>query len=615
MGRLLLVARLGLRDLRHRPAQAVLLLLAIAAGTATLTLGLALQGTTDDPYARTRAATNGPDVVATMLTDGSNAPGPATTARPGDTSGKPADGQVDTTALQQLASAAGVVANSGPFPVAWTLLRDGGTTGSAEVEGRDTTTATVDQPHLMQGAWVRPGGVVVEAGFASALDIHLGDALTLGGTTVRVLGVAVTAAIPAYPDTCAQAEGCFLTNGLAEHNPGVVWATRADATRIAGTDGPQAYFLNLTLSNPAAAAVFAGQYGADTSGSAPALLTWQQIQAANAQTLTEVQQILVLGSWLLALLAVASVAVLAGGRLVEQTRRVGLVKAAGGTPGFVAVVLLVEHVVVALAAAVLGLVFGWLTAPLVDRPSAGLLGAASAPAMRTSTVLYAIALAVGVAVAATTVPVVRATRQSTVAALNDAARHPHRREAVIRLSANLPVTLLLGIRLATRRPRRLLLSVLSIAVTISGLVIVMIFHATKTSGLIDPRVNVATTIISVMLVLLAAVNAVFVAWTTALDARHPAALARALGATPNQITTGLSAAQLFPTLAGALLGILAGVGTYYAAKTGGDVVLPSALSLLALLVATLLVIAALTALPTRIANRTPAIEALQAETT
>ena len=57
MGRLLLVCRLGVKDLRHRPAQAILLLLAIAAGAATLTLGLALHGTTDNPYARTRAAT------------------------------------------------------------------------------------------------------------------------------------------------------------------------------------------------------------------------------------------------------------------------------------------------------------------------------------------------------------------------------------------------------------------------------------------------------------------------------------------------------------------------------------------------------------------------------
>ena len=40
------------------------------------------------------------------------------------------------------------------------------------------------------------------------------------------------------------------------------------------------------------------------------------------------------GAWLAGLLAIASVAVLAGGRMAEHTRRVGLLKAVGGTPGW-----------------------------------------------------------------------------------------------------------------------------------------------------------------------------------------------------------------------------------------------------------------------------------------
>ena len=64
MSRILLVGRLVARDLRHRPGQAVLMLLAITAATATLTLGLVLHGVTSQPYQQTRAATNGPDEVA-----------------------------------------------------------------------------------------------------------------------------------------------------------------------------------------------------------------------------------------------------------------------------------------------------------------------------------------------------------------------------------------------------------------------------------------------------------------------------------------------------------------------------------------------------------------------
>src|ERR1700727_2438850 len=64
MGRIRLAARLAARDLRRRPAQALPLLLAITPATATLTLRPPLNRATNHPYQQTRAATNGPDVVA-----------------------------------------------------------------------------------------------------------------------------------------------------------------------------------------------------------------------------------------------------------------------------------------------------------------------------------------------------------------------------------------------------------------------------------------------------------------------------------------------------------------------------------------------------------------------
>ena len=227
MGRLLLISRLAVKDLRHRPAQAMLLLLAIAAGTATLTLGLSVHGATNNPYARTRAATSGPDVVATFSPP-VGGPGPATTARPGETSGTAANDRPGA-AAPPLASAAGVIAHSGPFPVTWGLFRAAGYGPAAWRSRAETSLPRRRQPRfLLPGSWVRPGGVVVEAGFASALGLYLGDLLSMGGTAFRVVGVAVTAAIPAYPNPCGEAEGCFLANGVASHNPGLVWATGAD---------------------------------------------------------------------------------------------------------------------------------------------------------------------------------------------------------------------------------------------------------------------------------------------------------------------------------------------------------------------------------------------------
>jgi ABC-type lipoprotein release transport system permease subunit len=613
-GRAFLVFRLAIKDLRHRPAQAFLLLLAIAAGTTTLTLGLALHGATNNPYERTRAATNGPDVVATVMPGGSSAPAPAVAATPGSR-GPVLTPAEEAAALVPLERATGVAAFSGPFPVTWTSLQKGRTAGGAEVEGRSAATSSVDQPKLLHGSWVRPGGVVVEAGFASAFGLHVGDQLTLGRSAFVVVGTAATAAIPSYPDVCSEAEGCFIVGSVSSSNPGLIWATDADAEEIAGADGPIAYFLNLKLDSPDAAIAFADHYNANVSPSAPYPLSWQRIRSGDAQVLARVQLVLSTGSWLLALLAIASVAVLVGGRMAEQTRRVGLLKAVGGTPRIVALVLLLEHAMVGVCAAVVGLVTGWLTAPLIDGPGAGLIGAPNPPSLTGSAVGAVFALALGVAVLATFVPAIRAARQSTVAALNDAARPPRRRAWVVALSTRLPAPLLLGVRLVARRPRRLVLSVFSIAVTTSGLVTVLLIHASSSEWSLGPQVMRVTTIISVMLISLAAVNAVFIAWTTALDARHSAALAQALGATPQQVTTGLTVAQLLPALLGTLLGIPGGIAIYNNPSHSGATMLPPTFWTVATIVLSLLVIAALTAVPTRIAARRAVAEVLQAEVT
>jgi len=342
--------------------------------------------------------------------------------------------------LLHLQHAAGVVEHSEPFPVTWTSLQKGHTTGGAEVEGRNSAFSSVDQPKLTQGTWVRPGGVVVEAAFANALGFHVGDRLNLGGTAFRVVGTAVTAAIPAYPGVCGRPLGCFLVGSVSSSNPGLVWATEADAEHIAGTSGPVAYVLSLKLNDPVGASVFADRYDANASPTAPTLFSWQSIRDGDAQVIAKVQKVLLTGSWLLALLAVASVTVLVGGRMAEQTRRVGLPKAVGGTQRFVAVVLLFEHVLVGLCAAGIGLLVGQLVAPLIDSPGAGLLGAPSAPSLSGTTVGLVVAVALAVAIVATFVPAIRAARQSTVAALEDSARPPRRSTAVI----SLPAPLLLG---------------------------------------------------------------------------------------------------------------------------------------------------------------------------
>jgi putative ABC transport system permease protein len=614
MGRILLVCRLAARDLRRHPAQAGLLLLAITAAAATLTLGLALHGVTSRPYQQTRAATRGPDVVAYL----------PVIHQPGHRPGPPAQ-------VAALTRAPGVTGHSGPYPLASAILRVHGLTAGVEAEGRGQAPAAVDQPKLTAGRWVRPGGVVIERTFAEALGTGAGARITLNGRPFTVAGIAVTAANPPYPNLCyASGGGCYgnFSGQLPGRDIGLIWMTTPDAGKLATAANPvSTYVLNLRLTDPATAQAFASRYSAAVPGVHPLgpvfLATWHGIAAADGLLVQDEQQVLGPGAWLLGLLAVASVAVLVGGRMAEHTRRTGLLKAVGGTPGLVAAALLAENLVLALIAAAAGLVAGWLAAPLLTNPGAALVGTPAAPSLTLPVAAEVVGVALAVALAATLVPAIRAARTSTIRALADAARPPRRRAALIKISRRLPVPLLFGLRLAARRPRRALLSAASIAVTVTGIVAVLAFHATAgekrfggTSGLADPvasRDEQMLLVITVMLLTLAALNAIFTAWATTLDARRASALARALGASPRQVSAGLAAAQVLPALPGALLGVPLGIGLFAAANKGGVVTIPPVSWLAATLLGTLLVVAGLTTIPARIGARRPPGEVLQSE--
>lgn len=611
MGRLLLIARLAARDLRRRPAEAALLLLAIAAATTTLTLGLVMQGVASDPYQRTREASAGPDVVASVMPD------PFTGAA------------ADPATLDELATADGVTASSGPYPVAGTTVEVDGRTADVQAVGRSAEPSDVDRPIVTDGDWLGEddGGIVVEAAFADALGIEAGDTVTLGGRTAEVAGIAVTAAMAPYPaGNCLLLCAPLRVDGEAVErplpvgtldDPGLVWVPESRTTELAAGPAALAYVSYLRLDDPPGAMLFAEDRRPDSPDDAM-IEPWQHIVEQVTHIERNAQRVLLTGGWLLGILAVASVAVLVGGRMADQTRRVGLLKAVGGTPGLVAAVLLAEYLLVALVAAAAGLVAGRLTAPAITDRAAGLLGGAATPSLTAATVAVVTAVALGVAVVATLVPAVRAARTSTVAALNDAARPPRRVGWLIGLSARLPVVLLIALRVAGRRPRRVALSVAAMAVTVSGLVAALAADAELDSQLAaqpDPRMERlgdVLAVITVTLVALAAVNTVVATWATVLDVRYASAVTRALGATPAQLAVGLSLAQVLPAFLGAVLGSVGGP-LLYDAIDEEDVALPPGWWLVAVVAGVVVVVTALTAVPARLAARRPVAPLLQGE--
>jgi putative ABC transport system permease protein len=628
MGRLLLVIRLAVKDIRRNPAEALLLFVAIAAATTTLTVALALHGVTSAPYAATRAATAGPDVVASVQQGGRVPP-----------------------RLTSLEKAPGVVDASGPFLIATPSLVVDGHADPVMAEGRPAAGSSVDQPKLTAGHWVTAGGVVIERSLADLLDLKVGDRIGLDalipggehgpgeapgsgsegppgrgvgplravGPSFKVVGIAVTAALQPPPLSDDAHPSGFPEAGL-------VWVTRSAAEHLAASEGGGfGYTLNLKLADPSDASAFAAAH----QQSGLFLISWQTIAAKDGLIVSIERAILLTGSTLLGLLALASVALLVGGRMEQQTRRVGLLKAVGATPALVTGVLLAQQLVLSLVAAAAGLVIGWLVAPLLTNPGASLVGAPGAPTLDLSTIGIVIAVAIAVTIVATFVPAVRASRTSTVSALADAARSPRRARWTIALSSGLPVPILIGMRLAGRRRRRAVLSAASVAITVGSLVAVLMFreHANslhtsgglgglyRFSGPGDPlweRGMDVLLVFTIALVLLALVNAVLVTWATVQDARHASAIERALGASPDQVGWALVVAQLLPALPGAILGIPVGIGLYDAVGRHGSTV-PSAPAILGVLIVTLVVVAALTTIPARIGARKSVAEILQAE--
>ena len=186
--------------------------------------------------------------------------------------------------------------------------------------------------------------------------------------------------------------------------------------------------------------------------------------------------------------------------------------------------------------------------------------------------------------------------------------------------------MLLALRIAGRRPRRAALNLASIAITAGGIIAMLAiastgrvsFLAPGGSGLANPiaeQNGQVMLVVTVMLGILAAINVVFITWASVHDVRVSSALARALGATPEQATAGLVAAQALPALGGAVLGVPLGIGLSAAIQHGTTVTYPPVAGILAVLAGTVTAVTALTTPAAYASNHRPIAQALHDQAT
>ena len=115
-------------------------------------------------------------------------------------------------------------------------------------------------------------------------------------------------------------------------------------------------------------------------------------------------------------------------------------------------------------------------------------------------------------------------------------------------------------------------------------------------------------VVTGILVVLATIKTIFITQATVPDAQHPSALACVFGATPGQVSAGLTVAQLLPAMLAGILSTPAGTFVYrVAARAAGSAshAAPPLSWMRAVVVGTAVAVAVLTPIPARVAARRP----------
>ena len=602
MGAGRMIIGLAWRNLRHRPWQALLMLLALGLSTTTITLALALTETGDRAWDRTSHATNGFHVAVS-----------AEAAR----DASPAQRDQVRADLARIGSAPGVVAAGGPWQGAQVDGEIDGAPIRLRVQVRDPGPAAVDQPFVTAGHWLDDRqGVVVEEGLAAAAGLRPGDAITIAGERVPVRGAALTVFVNPYPTD----------------QPAWVWISPATAARLGTALDRGGYLLELRLADPDQAGPFASAAPEMLSGSTDyvAADTWQHSRSDAAVDVQGLAGSLAALAALVVGLTIATAGLLVAGRMAAQTRQVGTLKAVGVTPGQVTCVLLVEYLAVAFLATAIGLVAGTLLTPPLARLTRVLsvYGAQTPPITWPRAALVAV-VAGAVVLSATVRPALGGVRHSTLRSLGGDTRPPHRAGRLIRTVARLPLPLPigLGLRAATRRPDRFIATTfgltIGIALVIAALALhtgVQAIHRESTSRIAldgDPfsfsteleDIDRASTLgftIAAFLIGLALVNAIVAAVFSAHDSARNHAILRTLGATPRQTVTAFLIANLAACLLACALGIPLGIAIFNAIRgsTLGPIEL-SSLTYIATSLTTLLLYALIALTPARLLAQRP----------
>ena len=438
MTRLLL--RTAVVNLRSRPLHTSLVALIILAASATLALAVSLRAGAADPYNQLARATNAADVHLFAPSDGAD--------------------------LTTLAHARGVRASDGPYQVLGVRIRSRPSNLNIALEGVGAQPLRIDRPKVTDGRWLSgaPGEIVVDRRTAHDRGFKVGQHLTVllrdRRATLTVVGLAVSAA------------------------PEGSWVRQPTLAGLAAHSDPNDRFgrwLALQLNDRSQTAAFVDglrrRYQPDQLNASD----WRDDrQDVTDRTSTST---VVLGSAsLAALLAVGFIIANAiGGRILASRRDIGLLKAAGFTPGGVTALFVIENLILAVGSSIVGTALGIALSPLLLEPTANLLGTATPSGLRPVTVALGIFGVAAVACVFAAFPAWRAGRLGVLEAIalgrTSVSARPSR-AARVATALHLPPAVVLGVKDAFASRSRAIMTSTSLALTMATVIFALGTEAT-----------------------------------------------------------------------------------------------------------------------------------------
>src|SRR5712691_9229047 len=331
-------------DLRARRGQA-LITVAVVAGvvTALFLATMLLQGAVN-PWQQLFARTRGADVLV-YFQNGTNP--------------------------KELRSVAGIREIGQPYQAASATLEQGAVKSPVELRAMTPEPPAMSAPLLVAGTWLRSSaqdGAVVEASFAQAVHVGVGDRITVDGIAgtrvpMRVIGIADTADQGFYP----------------QWTPGLIWVQHRLLTRVEANPSETQEIVGLHLFDDSTLAtsqivqtIWTLYNGTGEYSAVERYSTWQQVKDSMASNDRLLGLLLALFGIIALVAAPCAIANVTAGRVLVQRQDIAMLKALGFTPGQVVRMLLAEQTLLGAAGAGLGLLAARIiTSPEFVRPPDG----------------------------------------------------------------------------------------------------------------------------------------------------------------------------------------------------------------------------------------------------